>query len=162
MQPGYIERSARPGITLKAALDGSLLAALLGVSLLITLLEAHGYVVITIPIVLTTIVLVLLFTMLVSFLVISGDLYMQSQDEFQRATRGSASVITLRVVSVLLLVLCIGYICAPAWRTVAPVHLSILICIARITYLCTLASLRWQALAEVDLADENRWTTAKS
>lgn len=92
--------------------------------------------------------LVLITMVFASFPIVSDDLYREPRDEFQKAVINEASGNTLRVVAVILVVMLTLYFFFPSLRINAPLHISILLFFARISYLVILTRLRWQSVIE--------------
>ncbi len=102
-------------------------------------------------------VLLLVFVVLifvVSFLSMSGDIYFDNPDEFQKQVANAASALTLRVVAILLALLLLVYLFVPAWRGAALFHISVVLFVARVTYLFAYTWLRWREILPAELEAE--------
>ncbi len=146
VQPSYVHLCMKPGGLIRAMLDGLLLGALLGIAGAYYIPDERVIFLVLIPF-----VLVLMF--LVSFLSISGDLYLAQQDEFQKVMYDEASAYTLKAIAGLLVLLLLSYLFFRAWRSDVIAHISIVLFLARIIYMVKLVQLRWREMANMDLED---------
>ncbi len=92
---------------------------------------------------------------------VSGDAYALEQDEFQVSAANETAMFTLRITSILLVLLFFGYLFMASWREVAFLHVSMLLFIARLLYIIKLIQLRWQDLTAPDVEENTRLSLLK-
>ena len=152
IQPEYIRKMVRLKHTrflIISSLDGVILGGIagawLGYYLLdrLTLLAVLAYS--------ALFGLLLITILLVSFLSVSGDLYVERQDEFQIAVSNEASAFTLRIVTLLLVLFFLLYLFFREWRSAVLFHMSVIFFVSRLVYLIKLTQLRWQDMVDLEM-----------
>ena len=93
--------------------------------------------------------------LIASFPFVSGDVYNNTQDEFQKITSNEASAFTLRIVSGLFILLVVCYPFIAGQQGIIFFCLTMLLFVARISYLLKLTQLRWQGVADIENMEEN-------
>ena len=98
------------------------------------------------------IVLLLAFALLALFLLVSGDIYFEKQDEAQKAMAYEAATWAMAAVIILLVMFAFIDKSGPAWQhsNIYQVLALTLIVVTRIVYMAKLASLRWRELFIVE------------
>ena len=150
-QPEYARTQIQPRVVLRALLDGAGIGALLGFAGAYYLPDNISLVYLVLFI--AGLVLVMMMMFLISFLSISGDIYREKQDEYQKIVSNQASAYTLKAEVFLLLLLLISYLTFREWRSLIPAHLCLLLFLGRAIYLFKLTQLRWRDMAEIELED---------
>ncbi len=152
IQPEYVRKMVRLRYTryvIRSSLDGAILGGIVGAWLSFYLFDSLTLLNVLVGVALFALLLIIM--LLVSFLSVSGDLYVERQDEFQRIVSNEASAFTLRVVTLLLVLFFLLYLFFRDLRGAVLFHISIIFFVSRLVYLIKLTQLRWQDMAEMEM-----------
>ena len=151
VQPKAVRRMTERPFILKSMLDGAGLGALAGFAGAYLL---DGPLFLTIPGIVAIVLILGIFVSLTSFLSLSGDLYLETRDELQQLVVFQASAYTLRLTTILLVLIIIACTFIRPLRDSTSALLCLVLVAARLVYLVQLARLRWRELADIDLMED--------